>query len=123
MISPYVFPGIKPQLITEFSSSTMKRRKITPERIMEIVAEKYGVTVSEILSRIRKKEVVEARHIFCTIMKKEFDYSLKSIGQMVSGRDHTTVIHSINTVKDRCDTEEGYKELVNSTVDLVYSNM
>ncbi len=123
MISPYVFPGIKPQLITEFSSSTMKRRKITPERIMEIVAEKYGVTVSEILSRIRKKEVVEARHIFCTIMKKEFDYSLKSIGQMVSGRDHTTVIHSINTVKDRCDTEEGYKELVNSTIDLVYSNM
>lgn len=123
MISPYVFPGIKPQLITEFSSSTMKRRKITPERIMEIVAEKYGVTVSEILSRIRKKEVVEARHIFCTIMKKEFDYSLKSIGEMVSGRDHTTVIHSINTVKDRCDTEEGYKELVNSTIDLVYSNM
>jgi chromosomal replication initiation ATPase DnaA len=56
-------------------------------------------------------------------MKKEFDYSLKSIGQMVSGRDHTTVIHSINTVKDRCDTEEGYKELVNSTIDLVYSNM
>lgn len=123
MISPYVFPGLKSGLMTEFNSSIVKRGRITPEKVMLIVAEKYGVTVPQILSRIRKREVVEARHIFCTIMKKEFDYSLKSIGEMVSGRDHTTVIHSINTVKDRCETEDGYKELVNSTIDLVYSKM
>ena len=105
MISPYVYPGIKQTLLPK--KKRIKRSLISPEKIMSIVAEHCGVTVTEILSRGRKREVCDARHIFCAVMRKEFSYPLKSIGEMVSGRDHTTAIHSIQTFNDRYKTEEG----------------
>lgn len=120
MISPYVFPGIKDKsFITK--NKKHKRSLITPQEVLGIVAENCGVTVESIISKSRKKEVSEARHIYCTIMKSEFDYALKTIGETINNRDHTTVIHSINTVKDRCDTEDGYEDHINLIINKLYN--
>jgi len=108
-ISPYVFPGIKSIDLPKLSK-TQKRLRINPEDIMKIVSEECGVTMDEVLSRSRKGLIVNARHIFCAIMKKEFGYSYTTIGKIVNGRDHTTAIHSTKTHSNRCETEEGYKE-------------
>jgi chromosomal replication initiator protein len=121
MISPYVYPGIKQTLLPK--KKRIKRSLISPEKIMSIVAEHCGVTVTEILSRGRKREVCDARHIFCAVMRKEFSYPLKSIGEMVSGRDHTTAIHSIQTFNDRYKNEDGYKELADTIVDDVFQRI
>ncbi len=120
MVSPYVFPGIKEsELVTK--NKKLKRKFIQPKDVLKIVSENFGVTVENVLSRCRKKEVSEARHIYCKIMKAEFNYSLKSIGETIGNRDHTTVIHSIETVNDRCHTEEGYEEQLNSIIDQLYN--
>jgi len=108
-ISPYVFPGIKLQYLPK-PSKTQKRGLVKPEDILKIVSQECGVTEEDVLSRSRKGTIVNARHIYCAIMKKEFGYSYESVGQMVNGRDHTTAIHSIKTHQNRCETEEGYKE-------------
>ncbi len=119
MISPYVFPGIKEkELIVK--NKKHKRTISNPMDVLKIVAENCGVTVEDVLSKCRKKEISEARHIFCVIMKKEFNFSLKRIGEFINNRDHTTVIHSVNTVKDRCDTEDGYKERVDMIINDVH---
>ena len=110
-ISPYVYPGIKTEFIPKIRSKQYARSKITPEEVMNIVAQNYGITTLDILSRTRKREMCDARHMFCAIMRKQFRYSLKSIGEMVNGRDHTTTIHSIQTFEDRCKNEEDFKEL------------
>ena len=41
-------------------------------------------------------------------------YSLKKIGEFVGGRDHTTIIHSVEKYKDRYENEEHYRFLVNN---------
>jgi len=119
-ISPYVFPGIKSKYLPK-PSKTQKRSLVKPEDILKIVSEQCGVSVEDILSRSRKGTIVNARHIFCTIMKKEFGYSYESVGKMVSGRDHTTAIHSIKTHQNRCETEEGYREHTELIINKIHS--
>jgi chromosomal replication initiator protein len=122
-INPYVFPGIKAEFLPEIKNKTRIKARITPEEVMSIVAKNYGITSSDILSRVRKREMCDARHMFCAIMRKQFRYSLKSIGEMVSGRDHTTAIHSIQTFDDRCKTEEGYKEFSDKVISQILSKI
>lgn len=122
-ISPYVFPGIKAEFLPAIKNRNHLKSRITPEEVMNIVAKNYGITSADILSRVRKREMCDARHLFCSIMRKQFRYSLKSIGEMVSGRDHTTAIHSIQTHNDRCKNEEGYKEFSDKVVSEVLSKI
>lgn len=114
-ISPYVYAGIR-ESDRPAISKEQKRGRITPEQVLEIVSKNCGVTIEQIISKTRKREPVDARHIYCAIMKKEFDYSLKSIGLTLSNRDHTTVIHSVETFDDRYETEEGYQQLVHKII-------
>lgn len=121
-ISPYVFPGIKEQYRPSINRK-FKKSSITPEEILKIISDHCGVTTDEVLSRTRKKEKVEARHIFCAIMKIQFGYSYTSIGEMMGHRDHTTAIHSVKTFHDRFKIEDGYKELISNILYSIDVNM
>jgi chromosomal replication initiator protein len=121
-ISPYVFPGIKTKYLPK-SSKSQKRANINPKDVLRIVSEECGVTVEDVLSRSRKGTIVNARHIYCAIMKKEFGYSYESVGELVSGRDHTTAIHSVRTHKNRCETEEGYELHTQLIINKIYSSI
>jgi chromosomal replication initiator protein len=116
-LSPFVFPGLK---LTQRERENIKnsqrllRYKMTKEEILEIIAEECSIRVSDIPSKNRKTEVVNGRFIFCGVMKEYFGYSLKKIGEFVGGRDHTTIIHSIKTYKDRYQNEEHYRYMVNN---------
>jgi chromosomal replication initiator protein len=125
-ISSYVSPGIKREFVP--STKILRRMKISTDEILDIVANNCNVKGEEIKSQMRNGEIVEARHITCAIMRNEFDYSLKYIGKELGGRDHTTIIHSLRTFRNRMDVEEGYRELfekikkdVNNKVDSNYS--
>lgn len=114
-ISPYCFPGIKldPNDKKKFKSSLkLSKYNISKEEILQIISQECDVSLSEIISRCRKKEVVNARFIFCAVMKKHFTYSLTRIGDIV-GRDHTTVIHALTEFKNRYKNEDYFKSMVN----------
>jgi chromosomal replication initiator protein len=116
-LSPYVFPGLK---LTQKERENLKsnqrslRFRMSKDEILDIIAEECSIKVSEIADKTRKREVVNGRFIFCGIMKEYFGYSLKKIGEFVGGRDHTTIIHSIEKYHDRYQTEEHYRSLVNN---------
>ena len=114
-ISPYVIPGLKYKINTS-KNIVFRKGKVTPEEILNIVAKNCGVTAEQIISKTRIGEVVEARHILCGIMRNNFKYGLKSIGDFVGKRDHTTAINSIRTFKNRCELEDGYMDIVNRIV-------
>lgn len=113
-ISPYSFPGIKSNLIQDFMVNKNKNNKhrLSAEDVMKIVSEESGVTIPEILSKCRKTEKVTARHIFCYMMVRKFKYTLTSVGEMLQGRDHTTIRAAVIVCEDRTKNEEFYKELV-----------
>jgi len=78
--------------------------------IQKTVSEYYQVKVPELKDKIRKKEIVVARQVAMYFCKEYTNHSLKSIGYHFGGRDHSTVIHAVQTVNDLMDVDSSFKE-------------
>lgn len=87
-------------------------KEITIDAIQKMVCEYFNVPYDKLLQKTRKREVVQARQITMFLSKAFTKNSLKTIGEHFGGRDHTTVIHSCQTVKDLMDTDVLFKESV-----------
>lgn len=85
-------------------------KEISIDDIQKMVASFYNVSYNDMFSKSRKQEIVQARQITMYLAKKFTNNSLKSIGTHFSGKDHTTVIHSCQTVENRMETDSGYRE-------------
>jgi len=85
-------------------------REVTIENIQKMVCEYFHIPYDRLLAKTRKREVVQARQITMYLAKKFTKSSLKNIGEHFGGFDHTTVIHSCQTVENLMDTDTEYKE-------------
>jgi len=87
-------------------------KEITIDTIQKMVCGFFDVPYDKLLQKTRKREIVQARQISMYLAKAFTKNSLKTIGEHFGGRDHTTVIHSCQTVKDLMDTDTLFKENV-----------
>ncbi|OUU01669.1 MAG: chromosomal replication initiator protein DnaA [Bacteroidetes bacterium MED-G17] len=85
-------------------------REISIEYIQKLVSDYYGISVENIKSKTRKREITQARQISMYFAKQLTKASLKNIGAYFGGRDHSTVIHACQTVNDLIDTDKRFKE-------------
>ncbi|XZF14016.1 chromosomal replication initiator protein DnaA [Chitinophagaceae bacterium MMS25-I14] len=85
-------------------------KELTIENIQKMVCDYFNIPYDRLLAKTRKREVVQARQITMYLAKKFTKSSLKNIGEHFGGFDHTTVIHSCQTVENLMDTDGGYKE-------------
>ncbi len=98
------------KVLRNFIKSSSK--EITIGTIQKMVCDYFDVPYDKLLQKTRKREVVQARQITMYLAKAFTKNSLKTIGEHFGGRDHTTVIHSCQTVKDLMDTDTLFKENV-----------
>jgi chromosomal replication initiator protein len=98
------------KVLRNFVKSSSK--EITIDTIQKMVCDYFEVPYEKLLQKTRKREIVQARQITMYLAKAFTKNSLKSIGEHFGGRDHTTVIHSCQTVKDLMDTDSGFRENV-----------
>lgn len=101
------------KVLRNFVKSSSK--EITIETIQKMVCDYFNLPYERLLQKTRKREIVQARQITMYLAKQFTKNSLKTIGEHFGGRDHTTVIHSCQTVKDLMDTDGLFRE---SVVDL-----
>jgi chromosomal replication initiator protein len=73
---------------------------ITPKKIIQIVADFYEIKEKDILSRSRKREIVEPRQVAMYLLREELKSSFPFIGRKFNGKDHTTAIHSFKKVSE-----------------------
>ncbi|GMQ27084.1 chromosomal replication initiator protein DnaA [Algoriphagus sp. oki45] len=83
------------------------------EFIQKAVSEYFGIHADELKAKTRKKEIVIARQVAMFFSKEFTNHSLKSIGYHFGGRDHSTVIHAIQTVNDMMETDSSFRNSVN----------
>ena len=84
-------------------------REMTIENIQKMVCEFFNMPYERLMMKTRRREVVQARQITMYLAKKFTKSSLKAIGQHFGGFDHTTVIHSCQTVENLMDTDSEYR--------------
>jgi chromosomal replication initiator protein len=79
---------------------------LTPERIRERVAREWHVSVDALMSAKRTKELTVPRQVAMYLIRELLDTPLVEIGRLFGGRDHSTVIHSINKVQEDIALDE-----------------
>ena len=93
----------------------IQARMVTIPNIQRVVAEYYNIRVSDLLSKRRSRSVTRPRQIAMSLAKTLTNHSLPEIGESFGGRDHTTVIHACEKVKELMQTnleiEEDFKKL------------
>ena len=74
------------------------QREVTPDLIIQIVAEHFGLTPQDIASQKRTKEIVYPRQIAMYLCRDMLSTPLQTIGSHLGGRDHTTIIHGADKI-------------------------
>lgn len=69
------------------------RPSITHKKVLSIVSKFYNISQAEITGQKRNKEIVLPRQVSIYIMRKELSLSYPKIGEIMGGRDHTTIMH------------------------------
>ena len=103
-ITPYIYPGLY------FNSKEGKINNLNIsdyEAIIRHVSDFFRIPVEQVKSDCRKKEIMVPRQISMHILYKHTAATLKKIGYMF-GRDHSSAIHSRDTVEDLIDTDKRY---------------
>ena len=83
-----------------------KPKEITPSLIINVVAEHFGVSIEDIVSKKRNKEIALPRQVYMYLCRELTDVSLDSIGSNVGGRDHSTVMHGVDKIKEDINNNE-----------------
>lgn len=91
-----------------------KKEGVILSKVLKIVAKDYDVSINDIKSKKRYKDIATARAVTFFLMKKLSYCSLQAIGGFIGGRDHSTVIHAINKIEDQMTHDDAFKKKVHS---------
>ncbi|MGI6081197.1 MAG: chromosomal replication initiator protein DnaA [Candidatus Avilachnospira sp.] len=92
--------------ILEDYIGTNAQKAVTPELIISMVAEHYNITLLDMASPKRNKEIVYPRQIAMYLCREMTSAPLQQIGKCLGGRDHATIINGINKISDELKTNE-----------------
>ncbi len=81
-------------------TSIKPKKNISVKEVAKIVADYYNIEEGSVYEKTRRKEVVKPRQIIMYLLREDFNISFPTIGEKLGGRDHTTVIHSCDKVKN-----------------------
>ena len=90
-------------------------REVTPELIIQVVSDHFGITPLDIASQKRTKDVVFPRQIAMYLCRTMTDTPLQTIGKYLGGRDHTTIIHG----HDKILADMGKNESLRNTIEIL----
>ncbi len=80
--------------------------RLTPEQVIAAVADQYGIHAQDITSKKQTKEVVFPRQIAIYLLRLLLDLTLKEIGVLVGGKDHTTISYSYEKISKEISSNE-----------------
>jgi chromosomal replication initiator protein len=99
---------IRPGEDTGASAKTLP----TIDKIQDVVARRWGVTAEQLRSKARIKTLVIPRQIAMYLARDLLQMQLIEIGQAFGGRDHSTVIHSVDKVQRQMSRDRGFRDKI-----------
>ena len=87
---------------------------LTIDDILETVCNHFGVSQQNVFSKSRKRQLVQVRQISMYLAQKYTKMPAARIGQLIGGRDHSTVLHSCTAVEQRMKVDNSFKDELNS---------
>jgi len=90
----------------------MENKEISINQIQKIASDYFNIKLSVLLSKKRIKNIVTARQIAIYLARELTNFSLPVIGEAFGGKDHTTILHSYNKIKNKIEKDKGLKSII-----------
>jgi len=109
------------QLTKEVLKDLLKEpsKLITVDFIQHCVVEEFGVSMQDLKTKRRNKQVVLPRQIAMYLSRELTELSLPEIGELFGGKDHTTVLHSYKKLKEDINQNPGLRERVEKLIQVI----
>ena len=90
-----------------------EQNDVTIDKVQRVVCDYFNITRDDLLSKTRKRQIVQARQIAMYMSRNLIsNCSLSTIGAEIGGKDHATVLHACTTVGDLMSTDKTFKQYV-----------
>jgi chromosomal replication initiator protein len=89
-------------------------KDITMDQISKATAQYYRIPLADLKSKSRNQDITKARHIAMYLARKIANAKQQEIGEYFGGRDHSSVIHAVNTISDKMKTDLSLSKDINS---------
>ena len=90
----------------------IQKRSITPELIINILAEHFDLTPSDLTGNKRSSKIAYPRQIVMYLCRHMTETTLKIIGDSLGGRDHTTIMSGINKIEREVEENDATREII-----------
>jgi len=92
----------------------LENKVISINQIQKTISDYFNIKLSALLSKKRTKDIVTARQIAIYISRELTELSLPVIGAAFGGKDHTTILHSYNKIKNKIGKDKGLKSTIDN---------
>ncbi len=109
------YPSIDLKMAEESLKDTIfpdKTTIVTPNLILDIVSEYYNVDKDDIVSKKRNSDIVLPRQVFMYLCRTMTDTTLQGVAALLNKKDHSTVLHGIQKIKEEMDIDPVFKDTI-----------
>lgn len=100
---------------------TVKSVKVRPIKVISTVAKYFDYKNKDLLGSSRKADLVEARHITMFLLRDSLGLQFTKVGELMGGRDHTTVMHAVEKMKDEIENNSDIRRKVLAVKQALYT--
>lgn len=94
-------------------NTSKPKKALSIKDVTKVVSDFYNIDENHIYEKTRRKEVVKPRQLVMYILRMDCRLSFPLIGQKLGGRDHTTVIHSCDKIKNEIQEDPNLLQEIN----------
>jgi len=99
--------------------SPNENREVTPDLIIDVVSEHFSIPITDLKSSKRNSDIAMARQIIMYLCRDMTETPLKSIGILLGGRDHSTIKHGVDKVKNDVENDEA----LHNTISIIHKKI
>jgi len=96
---------------------------LQPDDVLDAVSKAFGISNDQLLGRGRTREIALPRQIAMYLLREEGNVSLPQIGELIGGRDHTTVMYACDKVNNLMETDDRLRRQVLQIREQLYSRV
>lgn len=93
--------------------SSQNNRKVTPELILDIVSDHFGISIADLKSNKRSADIANPRQIAMYLIRTMTEVPLKGIGIILGGKDHSTVKYGVEKITNEMKRNETLSNTIN----------
>lgn len=111
LIHYWVYPGM-----------VNRPKVISIEKLFNCIELKLGVTKEQLICPVRKREYVDARHMFALFLRRNTNLSTTRVGKLLN-RDHSTVVYSVKTGYGLYQSDKQFKSTYKELEDMLINDI